>query len=179
MGHVVKRTVGAVVVVCGAQYIVEVLLVGGIGGAAAVGCLASYFAGEGGAALVDPHVALGFAGDEVAEPGVAELMGYGALAGLCDRGHGLASKGDIVDVLHGAECGADVAYASPAVGAETLLKLGHHGVEERVDVGGDGAVLGCIAYGDGDAAGSGVDAVEVGLSDADEVGAYGMFDVPD
>ena len=80
MWHVVQSAVAVVAVVSGAQHIVEILLVGGVRGEAAVGGLAGHFAGEGGAALIDPHVALGFACDEVAEPSVAQFVGYGALA---------------------------------------------------------------------------------------------------
>ena len=106
-------------------------------------------------------------------------MGNGALTGKRYGGHGWAGEGYVVDMLHGAHGGTDVADASPAVGAEALLEHGHHGVEECVDVGGDGAVLGSEAYGDGVAASGCLYAVKVGGADAYKVGADGVFNLPD
>ena len=81
-------------------------------------------------------------------------------------------------MFHGALSSADVSYASPAVGAETLFELGHYGIEEGVDGGRRGAVLSGEADGDGIAAGRGLYAAEVGLADAYQIGAYGVVYLP-
>ena len=178
VGHAVQREVRVVGVVCGAQHVVEVALVGGVGGAAAVSGLACHLAREAGAAFVYPHVALFLAGDEVAEPGVAQFVGYGALSGLADRCHCGSREGYVVDVFHGAHGGAYVAYAPPAVGAEALLELGHHGVEEGVDAACRGAVLRGVAYRQRVSGHGVVDAAVVGLAYADDICAHGLRYLP-
>ena len=77
-------------------------------------------------------------------------------------------------MLHGAHCGADIAYAAPAVGAEAFLELGHYGAEQGVDVACGGAVLRGESYGQGVAGYGVLYAAVVGFADAYDIGADGM-----
>ena len=179
--HAVQGTVDDIGDMRCAEHRLEVALVVVVRPFASAGCFHAHLTGEGGAALVDPHVALGGAGHQVAEPGMPQLMDDGGaceLFGRCRRGKGLACQRDVVHMLHRAFLGGDVAYAAPAVGTETALEHRHHGVEvgEGVAHLGLGGVE--IAVGGGVVAIERMDSVlhalPICLAHGDEVGRRGL-----
>ena len=180
VGHWAEGVVAAVGDMGGADHILEVFLIEQVGSFAAVGGFAGHFAAERGAALVEPHVAFGAAGYEVAEPGVRQLVGDGDAAvlrhGAC---HEFARKGDVVDVLHRAFPGGYIADAVPAVGAEAALEHRDDGVELEEGLGHHAAVLGGEAEGEWVSGCGGVDFAEVGLAYRHQVGGGGVVELPD
>ena len=126
------RGEGAVSIVgdmSGAQHLFEITLVVVVTGGAAADSLHSHLAGEGGAALINPHVLFGLAGHQIAKPGMPQLMGDGRLCRFTHRGDEALVEGDVVHMLHRSFLGGDISNAFPTVGAEAAFKHRHHRIQ--------------------------------------------------